>query len=122
MSAATKTPGTRRVQRPRPSQRAASVSLALKRSAQAQQEGGQVHSYAIGMNEGMRVLSYLIAGVGLYGGLGWLADRLLGTGFGLPVGIVLGAAIAAYVIIRRFGGFEATTKTVSDAANGEGAR
>ncbi|MDN5763192.1 MAG: AtpZ/AtpI family protein [Microlunatus sp.] len=98
------------------------MSLALKRSAQAQQEGGQVHSYAIGMNEGMRVLSYLIAGVGLYGGLGWLADRLLGTGFGLPVGIVLGAAIAAYVIIRRFGGFEATTETVSDAANGEGAR
>ena len=41
-----------------------------------------------GMNTGMRVLSYLIAGVALYGVLGWLGDHLLGTGFLLPIGIV----------------------------------
>ena len=57
-----------------------------------------------GMDIGMRVLSYLIAGVALYGFLGWLADHFLGTRFLLPVGIVAGAALGCYVIIRRFGG------------------
>jgi len=56
-----------------------------------------------GMDQGMRVLSYLIAGVLLYGALGWLGDRLFGTGFLLPVGIVLGAAAGCYTIIRRYG-------------------
>ena len=51
----------------------------------------------------MRVLSYLIAGVCVYGLLGWLGDHLLGTGFLLPLGIVFGAAASVYTIIRRFG-------------------
>ena len=59
-----------------------------------------------GMNLGMQVLSYLIAGVALYGFLGWLGDRLLDTGFLLPIGIVLGAGLGCYVIIRRFGRVE----------------
>jgi ATP synthase protein I len=59
-----------------------------------------------GMNEGMRVLSYLITGVALYGGLGWLGDHLLGTGFLLPLGIVAGAALGVYVIVRRFGRYD----------------
>ncbi|WP_375433166.1 hypothetical protein [uncultured Friedmanniella sp.] len=56
-----------------------------------------------GMNQGMRVLSYLIAGVALYGGIGWGADHLLGTVFLLPIGLVAGAALAMYMIIKRFG-------------------
>lgn len=113
---------TRSIRRLRPSQRPASVSIAIKRSREAQQEGGQVHSHAVGMNEGMRVLSYLIAGVALYGLLGWLADRLLGTGFLLPVGIVLGAAAAVYTIIRRFGRVEESTPDRSQptVTTGEG--
>jgi F0F1-type ATP synthase assembly protein I len=55
-----------------------------------------------GMNQGLQVLSYLIAGVVLYGFLGWLADHVLGTGFWLPVGIVLGAGLGIYVVIRRY--------------------
>jgi ATP synthase protein I len=58
-----------------------------------------------GMDIGMRVLSYLIAGVALYGFLGWLGDHFLGTRFLLPIGIVAGAALGCYVIIRRFGSF-----------------
>ena len=38
------------------------------------------------------VLSYLIGGVILYGGLGWLVDWWLGTRGFVAVGIVLGAA------------------------------
>lgn len=56
-----------------------------------------------GLNQGMQVLSYLISGVVCYGLLGWLGDHLLGTGFLLPLGIVVGAGLGAYVIIRRFG-------------------
>jgi ATP synthase protein I len=59
--------------------------------------------HAAGMNQGMRVLSYLLGGVLGYGFLGWLGDHLLGTGFLLPTGIILGAGLAIYVIIRRFG-------------------
>jgi ATP synthase protein I len=56
-----------------------------------------------GMNQGMQVLSYLISGVVLYGGLGWLGDHFLGTGFLLPVGIVLGAGFGIYLVVKRFG-------------------
>jgi ATP synthase protein I len=59
-----------------------------------------------GMNLGMRVLSYLISGVAFYGFLGWLGDHFLGTGFLLPIGIVFGAALGCYVIIRRFGSLD----------------
>jgi ATP synthase protein I len=55
-----------------------------------------------GMNQGAQVLSYLIAGIAAYGFLGWLGDHFLGTGFLLPVGIVLGAALGIYVVIKRF--------------------
>jgi ATP synthase protein I len=56
-----------------------------------------------GMDLGLRVLSYLISGVAIYGLLGWLGDHYLGTRFLLPIGIVVGAAFGVYVIIRRFG-------------------
>lgn len=70
-----------------------------------------------GMDQGMRVLSYLIAGVLVYGGLGWLADDYLGTSFLLPIGIVLGAAGGCYIIIKRYGQFPgapaATSRTIN---------
>lgn len=56
-----------------------------------------------GYNEGLRVLSYLIAGVLFYGGLGWVGDHYLGTGFLLPLGLVLGMAGSIYLIIKRYG-------------------
>jgi ATP synthase protein I len=81
-----------------------------------------------GMNLGMRVLSYLISGVAFYGFLGWLGDHFLGTGFLLPIGIVAGAALGCYVIIRRFGSIDEvatepggsmmTSKQAGDAKEG----
>jgi F0F1-type ATP synthase assembly protein I len=78
----------------------------------------------------MRVLSYLIAGVAFYGFLGWLGDHFLGTRFLLPIGIVVGAALGCYVIIRRFGGEvessavpdDSTALTTEPAGDKEGAR
>ncbi len=54
-------------------------------------------------DQGMRILSYLMAGIGLYGGLGWLLDRWLRTDFGLPGGLLAGMGISLYVIIKQFG-------------------
>jgi ATP synthase protein I len=72
-----------------------------------------------GMNQGMQVLSYLISGVVLYGGLGWLGDHFLGTGFLLPIGIVLGAAFGIYLVVKRFG---AATSGVPPAGAPTGAQ
>lgn len=75
-----------------------------------------------GMDQGLRVLSYLISGVLLYGGLGWVGDHFLGTEFLLPIGIVAGAAFGVYVIIRRFGRVDEvsaeTSKIPTTVANG----
>ncbi len=40
----------------------------------------------------------LVAGVGLYGAGGWFLDRVLGTSFLLPLGIVGGAALGLYLV------------------------
>lgn len=50
-----------------------------------------------------QVVGYLIAGVALYGFLGWLADRWLGTSFLVGLGIVLGAGLGIYMTYARFG-------------------
>ena len=81
-------------------------------SEQLKSQGGEKSA---GMDQGLRVLSYLISGVLLYGLLGWLGDHYLGTRFLVPVGIVAGAAFGVYVIIRRFG-------RIDDAAPVAGAK
>jgi F0F1-type ATP synthase assembly protein I len=83
----------------------ASVCRTMKEQPQAamdqpKSQGGEKSN---GMDLGLRVLSYLISGVLIYGLLGWLGDYYLGTRFLLPIGIVAGAAFGCYVIIRRFG-------------------
>jgi ATP synthase protein I len=45
---------------------------------------------------------YLVSGVGLYGLIGWLADRWLGTSFLVAVGIVVGAVFGVYLTWSRF--------------------
>jgi hypothetical protein len=49
------------------------------------------------------VISYLVTGPAVFGGLGHLADRWLGTGFLLPVGLLGGMAMSLYVIWLRYG-------------------
>lgn len=53
--------------------------------------------------DGYTALAYLITGIGLYGGLGWLGDQWLGTRFLLPIGLILGGGLAIFLIARRFG-------------------
>jgi ATP synthase protein I len=45
---------------------------------------------------------YLVSGVAMYGFLGWLADRWLGTSFLVVVGILFGAGLGLYMTFARF--------------------
>jgi hypothetical protein len=49
------------------------------------------------------VISYLVTGPAVFGGLGHLADRWLGTSFLLPIGLLGGMAMSLYVIWLRYG-------------------
>ncbi len=49
-----------------------------------------------------QAFGYIVSGVVVYGVLGWLADRWLGTTFLVGIGIVLGAALGIYLTIVRF--------------------
>ena len=69
-----------------------------------------------GVDEGMRVLSYLIAGLVAYGFLGWLGDHYLGTRWMLPAGMLVGMAASVYLIIRRY---SQTEEVRADAAGAE---
>lgn len=59
-----------------------------------------------GMEEGYRILSSLLAGLLLYGGLGWIVDRVWHVGFALPLGIIVGTVASLYVVIKRHAGTE----------------
>lgn len=52
---------------------------------------------------GASVTAYLVTGPVLYAALGGLADRWLGTGFLLPVGLLAGMAMSLYVVWLRYG-------------------
>jgi ATP synthase protein I len=51
----------------------------------------------------MALISYLLSGMVLYGGLGWLLDRWLGfDSLFLPIGVVFGVAAGGYLGYMRF--------------------
>jgi F0F1-type ATP synthase assembly protein I len=63
------------------------------------------------------VLAYLISGPLLYGGLGWLVDRWLGTYPVLAsIGIVLGVVAATYLVWVRYGTHDRRPPTASPDA------
>ena len=64
------------------------------------------------VGDGYAALSYILAGPLLYGGLGWVADHLIGTVFLMPLGLVGGLALSVFVIYKRFGAPEASSETI----------
>ena len=52
---------------------------------------------------GAQITSYLIAGPLTFGAIGWGLDKLLHTGFLVPVGVLAGVALSMYVIWLRYG-------------------
>jgi len=55
---------------------------------------------------GMRIVAELLAGLLLYGGLGWIGDHFLHTNFLLPVGLLVGFGLSIYLVFKRFRGGE----------------
>ena len=58
--------------------------------------------YPVKRVDAWAVVSYLLAGVIFYGGLGWLLDWWLGTRGFVAVGIVLGAAGGVWLVWLRY--------------------
>jgi F0F1-type ATP synthase assembly protein I len=56
-----------------------------------------------GAAEGWAVVGTLIAGMAVWGGVGWLLDRWLGTGAFVPIGVIVGVASAIYLIVVKYG-------------------
>jgi len=56
----------------------------------------------MGAGGGYNALSYLISGVLLWGGVGWLLDLWLGTRVFVGLGIVLGAAGGVAMVWLRY--------------------
>jgi ATP synthase protein I len=53
---------------------------------------------------GMTAVAYLISGMLVWGGIGWLVDHWVGTrGIFVGIGAVVGAAGGVYLIVRRLG-------------------
>ena len=49
------------------------------------------------------VVSYLISGPVLFGGIGWALDHWLDTGLFTPLGILAGMALSLYLVWVRYG-------------------
>ena len=54
-------------------------------------------------NAGWSVFSYLISGMAVYGGIGWLVGRWTHLAFLFPVGMLTGLLLAIILIIYRYG-------------------
>jgi hypothetical protein len=60
-------------------------------------------SSSAGLGTGWEVVSYLLAGMAAYGGIGWLIGKAVHIGLLFPVGMGVGLAIALGWVIYRYG-------------------
>lgn len=54
-------------------------------------------------NDAYTVLAYLLSGLIVWGGIGWLADRWLGTEFLVLIGLLVGMGSSMYIVWLRYG-------------------
>lgn len=59
-----------------------------------------------GSETGWAVTGTLISGMVVWGGAGWLLDRWLDIKVFFPVGVILGMAVAIYLVVVRYGAAE----------------
>lgn len=56
-----------------------------------------------GADQGLAVLSTMISGMVVFGGIGWSLDRWWDARLWTPIGLVLGISLGIYAIVMRFG-------------------
>jgi ATP synthase protein I len=66
-------------------------------------EGGRPVTGRLSASSGSEVVSYLLAGMLAYGGIGWLIGRAVHIGLLFPVGMAVGLALALGWVIHRYG-------------------
>jgi ATP synthase protein I len=66
-------------------------------------QGGTGRDGSAGLGTGWEVVSYLLAGMLAYGGIGWLVGRAVHIGLLFPIGMAAGLAIALGWVIYRHG-------------------
>jgi hypothetical protein len=62
------------------------------------------------------VLSTLISGFVVFGGIGWLLDHWWGTHLLTPIGLVIGMALSIYAVVKQFGGPRGSEEATAPAA------
>jgi hypothetical protein len=67
------------------------------------QQQAAAQGRAHGLETGWNVVSYLLAGMAAYGGIGWLIGRAVHVPLLFPLGMMLGLGISLGYIIYRFG-------------------
>jgi F0F1-type ATP synthase assembly protein I len=55
-----------------------------------------------GASQGWAILGTLLAGICVWGGIGWLVDLWLGTTFVKAIGVIIGAAASVYLVTVRY--------------------
>jgi ATP synthase protein I len=53
-------------------------------------------------SDGWQILSYMLGGMILYGGIGWLVSYWTGIALLFPLGMILGVGLSVAMIIFRF--------------------
>jgi ATP synthase protein I len=53
-------------------------------------------------SDGWQMLSYMLGGMILYGGIGWLIGHFTGISVLFPIGMILGIGLSVALIIFRF--------------------
>ena len=79
-----------------------SAATASVRHAMAQQKPPPAGPDNSPKGDPWHAFGYIVAGVVLYGLVGWLLDRWLGTEFLVAIGILAGAGLGIYMTYARF--------------------
>jgi ATP synthase protein I len=76
---------------------------AVTRAQKQAQKQAAARGRAQGLETGWTVVSYLLAGMAAYGGIGWLIGRAVHVPLLFPIGMLVGLGISTGYIIHRFG-------------------
>ncbi|GAB3362162.1 AtpZ/AtpI family protein [Modestobacter lapidis] len=55
---------------------------------------------------GWAVTGTLMSGMAVWGGAGWLIDQWLDTRVFFALGVILGVAVAIYVVVKKYGAMD----------------
>ena len=74
-----------------------------KPAALGQQQSDQEQpQQLVRQSDGWQILSYMLGGMILYGGIGWLVSHFTGIAILFPLGMILGIGLSIALIIFRF--------------------